>query len=393
MIKPVIAVIAYNRTDSLIRLLNSIKHAKYPVDDISLIISIDKSDKEEDILRIADNFSWEYGSKIIRTHEERIGLKKHILENGSLSLQYGAVIILEDDLFVARDFYNFVYQAVNYYADDKRVAGIALYSHEWNGYAASPFVHRIGNADVFAGQFSITWGQCWTAERWRDFSEWFSKHDVYQFNTKIPHRINRWSDQSWGKYFVNYIVEKRLYYIIPNFSLSTNFSEVGQHSSYVNADHQVRLWECVDKEYKFQQLDELYKYDIFFEPVFEGEINGIKVEQIEIDLNMTQRRISEKRYRLSTKKCDYLILKEYGLELRPIENNILYDIPGKGIYLYDTSKKKKNCYTSKIDKLLYDIRGYRFTQLLPLAWNNFKVVISVKSGLLIKKLQRKIYLR
>ena len=44
MIKPAIIVIAYNREESLKRLLTSLNNAIYESDDITLIISIDKSD-------------------------------------------------------------------------------------------------------------------------------------------------------------------------------------------------------------------------------------------------------------------------------------------------------------------------------------------------------------
>ena len=43
MIKPAIIVIAYNREESLKRLLTSLNNAIYESDDITLIISIDKS--------------------------------------------------------------------------------------------------------------------------------------------------------------------------------------------------------------------------------------------------------------------------------------------------------------------------------------------------------------
>ena len=262
MIKPAIAIIGYKRIDSLIRLLNSIKNAFYPVNNITLVISIDKSEKQEEIKNIIDSFNWDHGEKIVILHSERQGLKKHIISNGNLSLKYGAVIILEDDLFVAPDFYNFIYQAVNFYESCEKIAGIGLYSHEWNGYAHAPFIKRIGEADVFAGQFSITWGQCWTSTRWKDFMNWLSVNEEYKYNFYIPERINRWSKQSWGKYFASYIKEKDLFYIIPNISMSTNFSEVGQHSSFANTDHQVSLWLCQNKKYIFKNFENLYKYDM-----------------------------------------------------------------------------------------------------------------------------------
>lgn len=384
MIKPAIVVVGYNRVNSMARLLQSIKNAYYPVNDITLIISLDKGEKQNEIKLLAENFQWEHGTKEIKVYNERQGLKKHIIKNGNLALKYGAIIVLEDDLYVAPDFYNFAYQAVNYYKNDNKVVGIGLYSHEWNGYSSSPFIKRIGQADVFAGQFSITWGQCWTKRSWQGFYEWLQKQDKYIYNSDIPERINRWSNQSWGKYFVNYIQENNLYYIIPNISLSTNFSDVGQHSKYRNTDHQVSLWLQKNKQYVFLPFDKLFKYDLFFEPILEKPLLGISRELIDVDLNMTKKKKLERRYLLTTKKRNYRLLKSYSLDLRPIELNILQSLEGDGIYFYDTQIKENNKHILE-KKLFYDLRGYNFIQLFKGALRNFKIVFFIKSKLWLKK--------
>ena len=92
---------------------------------------------------------------------------------------------------------------------------------------------------------------------------------------------------------------------------------------------------------------------------------------------------------LTTEKLDYKIVREYGLEMRPIELNILYHNPGKGIYLFDTRISCKNYNKNKYGKWLYDLRGFHFLQLIPLAVINMKQVIKIKSKLFIKKRTRK----
>ena len=58
---PAIVIIAYNRADSLKRLLSSIARADYSdTSDITLIISIDKGNNE-DVIRAAEDFSWLHG--------------------------------------------------------------------------------------------------------------------------------------------------------------------------------------------------------------------------------------------------------------------------------------------------------------------------------------------
>ena len=107
IIKPVIIVVAYNRPNSLQRLLNSLAQADYTgYDSITLIISIDYSNSPE-VISAAKNFTWEFGHKEIIKHSENLGLKKHIIFCGDLTEQYQSVIILEDDLVVAPAFYNY----------------------------------------------------------------------------------------------------------------------------------------------------------------------------------------------------------------------------------------------------------------------------------------------
>ena len=105
--KPAIVVVAYNRDKALKRLLNSLESADYSgFSDITLVISIDKSDSTE-VIETAEAFSWEQGEKRVITHPERLGLKKHILGLGDLTAEFGSIIMLEDDLFVSPLLYHY----------------------------------------------------------------------------------------------------------------------------------------------------------------------------------------------------------------------------------------------------------------------------------------------
>src|SRR4051812_782733 len=97
---PAIVISAYNQPASLSRLLASVESAIYTAADIPLIISIDKSDEPE-VRAIAEAFHWKHGDKRIILHEAPLGLKQHILSCGNLSLVYGAILLLEDDLLVS----------------------------------------------------------------------------------------------------------------------------------------------------------------------------------------------------------------------------------------------------------------------------------------------------
>lgn len=358
--KPAIVAVGYNRPAALKRLLSSIESAYYCEDDITLIISLDKAENESEVLDVAKKSIWLHGEKIIRTFNERQGLRKHIIQCGDLSNKYEAVIILEDDLIVSPGFYTYTKLALDYYSNSTSIAGIALYSHEWNGYAYKFFSPTCDKYDTFLGQFSITWGQCWSKEWWNSFKDWYIQHeDKLEFNENIPTSINNWSQQSWGKYFVNYIVEKNKYYVIPRVSLSTNCSEIGQHAKTHDSDHQVRLLHDVKTDYAFAPETDALKYDIFFESMnLHKALNKYSHSGVCVDLAGYGRVDNNARYVLSTNRLPYEIEKQYGLELRPTEMNVLCNVSGDGIYLYDTHKPA-SATKDDYKMIRYEIRGIR----------------------------------
>ncbi len=121
---PAIVVVTYNRPASLSRLLTFLHHSNFEPEDIHLIISIDyqDSDLHREVVKIAQNFQWKYGEKRIISYKKNLGLKEHVLSCGDLSEQYGAVIVLEDDIVVSPDGYNYAYQSLKVYDSDLNIA-------------------------------------------------------------------------------------------------------------------------------------------------------------------------------------------------------------------------------------------------------------------------------
>lgn len=364
IIKPAIVAVGYNRPDSMRRLLSSVEMADYPVDDIELIISIDKSNNQNEVVRVAEETPWSHGSKVIRAFDERQGLRKHILQCGDLSQKYGAVIILEDDLLVSPSFYHYTFQAVNHYYNDDHICGIALYRHSWNGYAHLPFLPAQNEYDAFLGQFSITWGQCWTDRQWRQFKCWYLEHEdrLPKENPCLPAGILKWGNQSWGKYFVSYVVETNKYYVVPYTAMSTNFSEVGQHNAVVGTSHQVPILTGVKKQYSLPAFDAGIKYDVFFERVFPKDtvISGIRASEICINLNGTKSSTLGKQYVLSTHLQHVKPIASFGISMRPIEENIIQNTAGNDIHLYqaETDELKVNIKKPGDVRAAYELYGF-----------------------------------
>ena len=102
-----VVVVAYNRPKETRRLVDSILLAHFDGDAVDLIVSIDKSDCQQQVHDACADVTWEHGTYSIVMRENRMGLRPHILSCGELTEHYDGVIVLEDDLIVAQEFYRY----------------------------------------------------------------------------------------------------------------------------------------------------------------------------------------------------------------------------------------------------------------------------------------------
>lgn len=338
-----IVVVAYNRSEALKRLLKSISTAEYNRTDIELIISIDKGGDEK-VFEVATNFKWEFGKKSVIKQEINLGLKKHVLKCGDLTELNDAIIMLEDDLVVSKAFYKYAEESVNYYMHDVNIGGISLYNYKISEFANHrTFLPNIDESDVFFMNVPSSWGQIWTKNQWMMFKDWYKKTEFEKENYRglIPESALSWGDSSWKKLFYIYIAENKKYIVYPRSGLSTNMGDIGTHAKTVTTDYQSVLMNEFNRPYFFKSLSSsLAVYDAFFEN--EKIVEELKIiEDIKVDYYGIKKYIN-KRYVLSTEILNYKLIKSWGLFLKPYELNIIYDIQGEGIFLYDTSVKEKN---------------------------------------------------
>ena len=357
--KPAIVVIAYNRAESLKRLLDSLANADYPEKDISLIISIDYHPNNRDVIDVANEFEWVNGIKIVQTHDEKKGLRQHVLECGDYVFDYQAIIMLEDDLVVSRDYYYFAQAAQNFYTDENNIGGVSLYSNELNNFSRHVFRPLRTQYDVYFRQVCESWGQSWTERQWKGFREWLNKNITIGYGTDMPQEIYNWPETSWGKYFSKYVVESNLFLVIPYIARSTCFSEVGQHTNSKDVSNQVCLQNGIPEKYVFPDFSKGVHYDIFFENMdlqpYLYEWCG--EEKCRIDINGLHPNGNE-RYTLSTLSKPYKIVHGFALEMKPPEQNIIFNIQGKDILLYDTTEHAR-APQIKFEMNDYDLSVYR----------------------------------
>ncbi|MBQ7562403.1 MAG: hypothetical protein IJT16_00260 [Lachnospiraceae bacterium] len=393
-IRPCIVVIAYNREKALARLLSSIGAADYPENtEIPLIISIDKSDNEE-VANVSEAFDWRYGPKRIEKRPDRLGLKRHVLLCGDYSLEYGSAIVLEDDLYVSPQFYRYAVSALAFSKGQERLGGISLYNHLLNVHVRAPFYALDDGFDNYYFQFASSWGQAYTKEQWKAFRDWLGELEgaaqenksgedqkdpgisevknnrFFADDLRIPANVASWSEKSWLKYHIAYLIDKDMFFLYPRVSLTTNFMSEGEHSRNENQDLQVPLLTGRGREYRFSELSESEAvYDAFFENLRLKKVIAKTVDQaasVMIDLYGFRARTAAgegKRFAditdhlLTSEALPYKLLKSYGRRLRPIDLNIILDQSGEDFFLYDVRIPGPAPRVDPGKRYLYDYRA------------------------------------
>lgn len=381
--KVAIICVGYNRLNGLKRLIDSLQQANYPCENIPLIISIDCSGNEE-LYKYVKDVVWPFGKKYINIEKKRLGLKKHILQCGDLSEYFKAVIILEDDLYVSPSFYDYTIEVINSYKESDIIAGFSLYAPELNGFVGLPFTPLQNGSDVYLAQDVPTWGECFTYAQWRKFKKWYSnlkEEDILA--TNMPNQIKLWN-KAWSKYFYTYVVNNNKYFIYPYNSYTTNFSDAGVHGLGSN-DVQVSLLLKKRRALICLEEENLIRYDVYQNNEYLYNILNLSKDEVTIDLYANTYLIDKKKYLLTTRILNFKVIKSYGLRFRPIELNIIQNISGNDIYLYNTSINEKNYRRNNYILIDYYLKGFNKKILL----NYIKFIVSNKIKTKFKSMCRK----
>lgn len=380
-----IVVVAYNRPDCLLRILHSLAQADYAhFKNIPLIVSIDFSEDNAEVIAVAEKFVWNYGEKKVSYHNSSLGLRKHIIECANYSIKYGSVIIFEDDLFVAPTFYSYATEALEFSANKAYIGGISLYNHQLNAQTHKNFSPIEDGYDNWYFQFAASWGQCWTKSQWEGFIQWYDNNQFIETKPTIPSNVIFWSEKSWLKFYVAYLIETNKYFLYPKVALSSNFSEAGTHNFSGTTAFQVNLRYKIQSKFNFSCLEESKSvYDAFYENRKLTEHLDINNEACCVNLYAFKPTPSNVRYLLTTKKLHYAIIKSFGKSLKPVDLNIILNIPGKDIFLYDLSQPKNNMFSNnRYNELTYN---YKIVTLKDAAYLFFKITL-IRLGNLRRKL-------
>ena len=373
-----IVVIGYSRPGALARLLHSISEANYR-QDVKLYISLDggmgagERGGVEEVRRVAEEFDWKYGEKVLIQHDHNLGLREHVLSCGDLSTNHDALIVLEDDLLVSPRFYDFARSAYLFYRDDPKISGISLYHHAYNETAQFPFIPIADGTDVYFLQYASSWGQLWSKENWKNFREWYGQSKQKSANKHgiLPPNIRLWPENSWKKHFIQYLVEKDKYFVFPRISMTTIFGDEGTNIRIRETFLQVPLW-YGERPFEFKNFnDSSAVYDTYCEILpdrLKRLAPNLAEEDFDVDLfgmkpseALSHKKIISGRKSSSPEKM-------YGREMKPHEENLAREIPGD-YFSFGRAEDFKSppylarllkCHEKKELAYWYPIREYHF---------------------------------
>lgn len=380
-LRPAVVVASHARPASLARLLRSLNAAHYD-GSTPLVISID-AHGEPRVRDVAESHRWPHGPKRVSLAEEQLGLVEHLRRCGDLSTEYGAVLLLEDDLYVAPGYYRFARAALARYAEEPRVAGVSFACPTFNETAWLPFTPLGSPSDAFFMQ-PLYSGGAWTAEQWRRFRTWLRDDDRRFDDPRIPPNVRAWpASSSFKRDVFKHVIQGDLYYAHPRESYVTNFAERGTNFQATNNLFQVPLCGS-SREPELPAFEECeVRYDAWFEAApsmlagaLEPWLHG---EPFCVDLYGTRDPEIVKEPFTLTIRPTRAALRTFGLRMRPREANVLAGVEGDEIRLARTQ-----------DVVRGDVTGYRLRAeaAYQAAHVNLRFVGSLVAEKLVRRLRR-----
>jgi hypothetical protein len=266
--------------------------------------------------------------------------------------------MLEDDLYVSPYFYEYAKRTADYYEGDENIAGVSLYNHSFNEVAVFPFYAVDDGSDVYFLQIASSWGQLFWGKKWKIFLEWYNNHTDLTKVKGLPNSIRNWSEHSWKKYFIGYLVDTKKYFVYPRISLTTNFSDAGgENNRKCTPIHQVPILmgkkKWVLKNFKESDI----KYDSYCEikADYFKEYNAELIDyNFEVDLYGTKPLQNICAPFIITSKPTTNPITKFGLDFKTLPLNLNYSNEGTFFVLTD----KKNCYDSILEKVKRKIKFF-----------------------------------
>ncbi len=320
-----IVIAAHDRPKSLERLLKSLQPTANGL-DTDLIISIDGSHPE--VIKVAQEYVWQYGKKDLKIHDPKLGLKQHILHCIQIGKNYDGIILLEDDLWVSPVFTEYTELLMNHMEKLRHYSSFAFYHQHF--YPSNGIYRFYQEPFCYSTPFPCSSGFLMLKNEVESFDGWL-KLDKDE-DAIVPAFISSWTN-SWKKSYAAYLLDQGKEVLYPPASVVTNFGDAGEHHKTASSFFQSPL---MGRGGLNACLTFIRSYDVYLNP----NIAMVKVwlpqlSKLDLDIDLTASKPLEEvraEYYISTRGCSNPI-QTWSSNLKPIEKSLEYDYSNGGIML------------------------------------------------------------
>lgn len=235
MLNAPIIVFGYNRPKHLKKCLEKLEiSAQGKNKELFIVVDGKKSEKDlvavNEVQQVAMSFVSNCFSTInLVFGENNRGLAKSIIDTTTEVIEkYGAVIVVEDDLFVSENFVSFMDSCLEHYCDDERVWSIG-------GWIPQALEGEAKN-DCFLSKRAECWGWATWRNRWSmvdwdltDYDafhrDWKARRDFDAAGTDMSFMLEEYvagKNHSWAIRWAFSQWKNRMYVVCPKYSLVVN---------------------------------------------------------------------------------------------------------------------------------------------------------------------------
>ena len=244
-----IIVLAYNRQNSLRRLLESLNKAYYFNGNVLLDIWLDRSKNgtyDNQTLTVAKNFRFNKGLKKVHVHKKHVGIYGQWLDTWRPNYQTKEIaVIFEDDITVSPWYYLYLRLVHEQYRERNDINGFSMEQNIKHG-SSNGNIKVSGENIVFLYPVLGTHGFSPKRDNWIKFLNWYDVKSKESLVPLVPEieKPTMWYTkfiaqnrtdtmwEMWHIYFAHHNNELTLY---PNFgfniALTYDWKEKGLHSN------------------------------------------------------------------------------------------------------------------------------------------------------------------
>lgn len=247
-----VVLFCFNRSIELKQVLTAIRKSKFSEDRLYYVF-VDGPRDEKDIADIdavctlLDEFKRSGFNVIITNREQNIGLRRNIV-NGldEIFLKCGSAIILEDDIVVGENFFEYMDSRLIKYSQYHKISAVNAWCSR-----NLPFQSTY-RSTIFRCWGWGTWAEIWNQYR-RDVSLYYDRPKwlmritfdnlfTEDFSQQMLHNLQGKKD-TWAVYFSHLIYRNRYHCISPTISLTKNIGFENPTNTFMK----IKQWEPCGK--------------------------------------------------------------------------------------------------------------------------------------------------